>query len=187
MDHLKQDADRLLYQFGLLEILQEYGEPHVIGSVSMDMMAWPDLDIDVINTGMSLQKLHALTRTLLERFSPVWYEAREEVTGEGKTVWFHGLETEITGERWNIDIWFFDAETIAKAEAYCAGIRNRTTENPALREAILRLKRELIRRELYSFEKYHSTDVYRAVLDCGITDIDTFLSAYKKPASSVIS
>ena len=180
MESLRQEADRLLAEFGLLEILREYGEPHVIGSVSMDLMAWPDLDIDVLNTGMCLEKLHRLTGTLLERFSPVWYEAKEELTDEGKTVWFHGLETEITGTRWNIDIWFFDEETIEKAETYCTEIREKVRRNPALREAILTLKKELLSRGLYSFEKYHSMDVYRAVLDQGITGIDTFLTRYRR-------
>ncbi|MBR4960710.1 MAG: hypothetical protein IKY52_07425 [Clostridia bacterium] len=187
MEALKRDAHRLLYEFGLLEILQAYGEPHLIGSASMDLMAWPDLDIDVINTGMSLEKLHTLTRTLLDRFSPVWYEGKEEITDEGKTVWFQGLETEITGTRWNIDIWFFDTETIEIAEAYCGRIRKKTTGNPALRDAILHLKKELLARNLYSFEKYTSMDVYRAVLDLGITDIDTFLTAYEKPSSYTLN
>jgi len=176
MESLKQEANRLLEEFGLLEILREYGEPHVIGSVSMDLMAWPDLDIDVVNTGMCLKKLHQLTVTLLERFSPVWYEAKEEITDEGKTVWFHGLETEITGTRWNIDIWFFDEETIGKAEAYCTEIREKVRWNPALREAILTLKKELLDRGLYSFEKYRSVDVYKAVLELGTCDIEAFLS-----------
>ncbi len=180
MESLRQEADRLLAEFGLLEILREYGEPHVIGSVSMDLMAWPDLDIDVLNTGMCLEKLHRLTGTLLERFSPVWYEAKEELTDEGKTVWFHGLETEITGTRWNIDIWFFDKETIEKAETYCTEIREKVRRNPALREAILTLKKELLSRGLYSFEKYHSMDVYKAVLELGICDIDTFLTQYQR-------
>ena len=177
---LQKEAALLLQEHGLLEILREYGEPHVIGSSTMDLMAWPDLDIDVIPDDMSIDKLHRLTRTLLERFYPLWYEGKEEVNDEGKTVWFQGLETKITGTRWNIDIWFFDRETVEKAEAYCAGIRDAVRKNPAYRDAVLHLKRELIARGLYSFEKFHSTDVYRAVLDCGISDIETFLKEYRK-------
>ena len=180
MMDLCKEADLLLHGHGLLDILREYGEPHVIGSSTMDLMTWPDLDIDVIPDNMTIEKLHRLTCTLLERFSPLWYEGKEEVNDEGKTVWFQGLETEITGTRWNIDIWFFDRGTVEKAEAYCAGIREAVRKNPAYREAILHLKRELLARGLYSFEKYHSTDVYRAVLDCGITDIGTFLQTYRK-------
>ena len=177
---LPKEADLLLHEHGLLSILREYGEPHVIGSSTMDLMAWPDLDIDVIPDSMTIGKLHRLTCTLLERFSPLWYEGKEEVNDEGRTVWFQGLETMITGTRWNIDIWFFDRDTVEKAESYCAGIREAVQKNPAHREAILHLKRELIARGLYSFEAYCSMDVYRAVLECGITDIDTFLRAYQR-------
>ena len=172
----QQEAERLLTESGLLDILREYGEPRVIGSASMDLMVWPDLDIDVIHDDMDIRKLHRLTCTLLERFAPLWYEAKEEVNDEGKTVWFHGMEAVVNGTRWNFDIWFFDRETVEKAEACCAGIRETVGRHPAYREVILQLKRELIDRGLYVFGKYTSMDVYRAVLEQGITDIDTFLA-----------
>lgn len=104
----KQNADHILYEFGLLDKLKEIGTPHIIGSYRMDMMAWNDLDIDIENDNMSLEKLYALSDFILRTFHPVWYEAKEEVNAEGKTVWFHGFETTITGELWNVDLWFFD-------------------------------------------------------------------------------
>lgn len=178
MTNLQAEAGRLLEK--LLPILQEYGEPHIIGSASMDLMAWPDVDVDVVNTGMTLEKLHRLTRTLLDEFAPVWYEAKEEVNDEGKTVWFHGMETMIGGTRWNFDIWFFDRETIDKAEAYCHTVQKAAEKDPAVRSAILTLKKDLLERGLYSFEKYTSMDVYKAVMECGIRDTETFLKEYKK-------
>ena len=87
---LYKEADLLLHGHGLLDILREYGEPHVIGSSSMDLMAWPDLDIDVIPDSMTIEKLHRLTRTLLERFSPLWYEGKKEVNDEAKRCGFRG-------------------------------------------------------------------------------------------------
>ena len=42
---------------------------------------------------MSLKKLYELTSFILSTFNPVWYEAKEVVNDEGKTVWFHGFET----------------------------------------------------------------------------------------------
>ena len=33
------EANRILYDFGLLEKLEEIGKPHIIGSYRMDMMA----------------------------------------------------------------------------------------------------------------------------------------------------
>jgi hypothetical protein len=87
----------------------------------MDMMAWNDIDIDIENQGMSLEKLYQLTSYIIETFHPFWYEAKEEVNDEGQTVWFQGFEAMIDGERWNFDLWFFDRETIEKAEALPPG------------------------------------------------------------------
>ncbi|MDE7303743.1 MAG: hypothetical protein K2N60_10545 [Oscillospiraceae bacterium] len=176
----KEQADYILYQCGLLEELKKYGCPHIIGSYRMDMMAWNDLDIDVENEKMSLDKLHNLSEYIIKTFRPVWYEAKEERTDENKTVWFHGFEMLLNGQLWNIDIWFFDKDTIEKAEQYCDSISRQVSDMPDLKQRITDIKQELISRRLYSFEQYTSMDVYNAVLNQQITNIDDFLAVYKK-------
>ena len=172
----KAQADRILYEFGLLKKLEEIGVPHIIGSYRMDMMVWNDLDIDIENDGMSLDKLYELSSFILDTFHPTWYEAKEEISEEGKTVWFHGFETIITGELWNIDLWFFDKETIAKAENYCDDIAKRASQ--IQKNRIVQIKEELIARDLYSFEKYKSLDVYKAVLENDAADVEEFLQLF---------
>ena len=174
----KEKADGILESSRLLEHLEKYGRPHVIGSCRMDMMAWNDIDIDIENQGMSLEKLYQLTSYIIEIFHPFWYEAKEEVNDEGQTVWFQGFEAMIDGERWNFDLWFFDRETIEKAEAFCDGIAARATA--AQKEQIIGLKQELIARDLYAFDKFHSMDVYRAVLEEGVAAIEEFLEKSPK-------
>lgn len=179
MEGIKQQADRLLYDFGLLEELKKYGTPHVIGSYAMDVMAWNDLDIDVTNERMDMEKLYSLTAAILQKFKPVWYEAKQEVTPEGKTVWFQGFETTVPGELWNVDIWFFDRETIQKADAYCRKTgRQILTMNK--REDIIAIKRALIQKGQYSFEKFTSMDVYAAVLEQNLSTAEEFLLRYAK-------
>ena len=173
----KSQADRLLYEFGLLKKLEEIGVPHIIGSYRMDMMAWNDLDIDVENNGMSLEKLYALSSFILNTFHPTWYEAKEEINEDGKRVWFHGFETMITGELWNVDLWFFDREAICNAESYCDKIAEKASKNQ--KEIIVGIKEELIARDIYSFEKYKSLDVYKAVLENGVTNINEFLTLFE--------
>ena len=141
----------------------------------MGMMAWNDLDIDIENENMSLDKLHRLSQFIIEKFHPVWYEAKEEANAEKKTVWFHGFEAVIGNELWNVDLWFFDKDTIRAAEAYCDGIAQQVKQRPEAKEQIIRLKRELIARKLYSFDRYTSMDVYDAVLNQHISDIESFL------------
>ena len=170
------EANRILYDFGLLEKLEEIGKPHIIGSYRMDMMAWNDLDIDIENYEMTMDKLYELSSFILNTFHPTWYEAKEEINEEGKRVWFHGFETVITGELWNIDLWFFDRETIADAERYCDDIAQRTCQ--IQKDRIVQIKEELIARDLYSFEKYKSLDVYKAVLENDVADVEEFLQLF---------
>lgn len=173
----KTCADRILYEFGLLKRLEEIGDPHIIGSYKMNMMAWNDLDIDIENDTMSLEKLHELSAFIIRTFRPVWYEAKEEVNNNGKTVWFHGFETTVTGELWNVDLWFFDKETILDAEKYCDAVADKTDH--IQKETIINIKRELIERGLYSFDKYKSIDVYEAVIKNNVMTADEFLELLK--------
>lgn len=180
MGTVRENADKILFDMGLMRRLGEIGEPHVIGSYKMDMMAWNDLDIDIENSGMSMEKLYGLTDYMIKTFRPKWYEAKEEITDEGKTVWFQGAEAVINGELWNFDLWFFDRETIRKAESYCEDIAARTAGMPGARESIMEIKRGLLNMGLYGFGdgKYVSMDVYRGVLEQGITGTEQFLKSY---------
>lgn len=170
----KETADYLLYDCGLLKELKKYGRPHMIGSYRMDMMAWNDVDIDVENQNMSLEKLYRLTAFILEKFHPTWYEAKEERNSAGEIVWFQGFETMVTGELWNFDIWFLSKKKIEDTERYCDGIARRASAEQ--KEAIVAIKEALMERGLYSFERYRSIDVYKAVVDMGIETVEQFLA-----------
>ncbi len=58
----------------------------------MDMMAWNDLDIDIENDTMSLDKLYELSTFIINTFHPVWYEAKEEVNDMEKRFGFTDLK-----------------------------------------------------------------------------------------------
>lgn len=174
MNRLEQ-ANHILQDCGLLNELKKYGTPHIIGSYKMNLMAWNDLDIDVENESMSLDKLYQLTKFILDNFNPIWYEAKEETNEQSNKVWFHGFEFYLDNELWNIDIWFLDKDTIEKAEKYSKDISDKVTDNEQLKTAIIEIKEELINRNLYSFDKYTSMDVYDAVLNKGIMNVDEFV------------
>ena len=175
-NEIKANADRILYEFGLLKKLEEIEKTHIIGSYRMNMMACNDLDIDIENNNMSQDKLYELTAFIINNFQPVWYEGKEEINDKGKKVWFLGFETKITGELWNIDLWFFDNATIISAESYCDNIINNTTQTQ--KDTIISIKSELISRGLYSFDQYKSIDVYDAVMNNKVKNINEFLELY---------
>ena len=173
-DEIKVNADRILYEFGLLKKLEEVGKTHIIGSYRMNMMAWNDLDIDIENQNISQEKLYEMTIFILNRFHPVWYEGKEEINDKGKKIWFLGFETMITGDLWNVDLWFFDRETIANTEAFYDNITKNATQ--AQKDAVIKIKKCLIAKGLYSDEKYKSIDVYRAVMEKDVKTIEEFLT-----------
>lgn len=172
----KEIADYFLYECGLLDELKKYGEVHMIGSYRMDMMAWNDLDIDVENTSMSLEKLYQLSQFIIDKFHPTWYEAKQEINADGEVVWFHGFETVMTGELWNFDIWFLDKVKIEDTERYCDTIAEKASR--AQKAKIVEIKEALIAKNMYSFERFRSVDVYKAVIDMDISSVDEFLSEY---------
>lgn len=177
MDNYKNNADKLLYDFGLLDELNNYGTPYIVGSYAMDLMAWNDLDIYVSNESMSTEKLYELTSFIHKTFHPVWYEAKKDVI-DGNTVWFHGFETEILGKLCNVDIWFFDSDTITKALDFGKKIKQKLLANPELKEVVINIKQSLIANEQYGFDKFLSMDVYTAVFEDNVRSYKEFTKKY---------
>ncbi len=177
MNKYKNNADKLLYDFGLLEELNNHGTSYIVGSYAMDLMAWNDVDIYVSNEYMSTEKLYELTSFILDTFHPVWYEAKKDVI-DGKTAWFHGFETELLGELCNVDIWFFDNDTITKALDFSKNINQKLLVNPELKEIIINIKQLLILNEQYGFDKFSSMDVYTAVFEDNVGCYKEFIEKY---------
>lgn len=153
--------------------------------VKGQLLLYPTLNMagikdEYFNPGMSREKLYQLTSFVLDVFHPLWYEAKEEVNDEGKRVWFHGFHVLIDDELWNVDLWFFDTETITKAEAYCDGISSAVQKFPVYRERIFRIKDALRKKGLYGFYQYSSMDVYRAVLELGVQDSEELIAKFEK-------
>lgn len=177
MDNFKNNADKLLYDFGLLNELKNYGTPYIVGSYAMDLMVWNDLDIYVSNEFMSTEKLYKLTSFILNTFHPVWYEAKKDIV-YGKIAWFHGFETEILGELCNVDIWFFNNATITKALDFSKSIKQKLIVTPELKEVVINIKQSLIENEQYGFDKFSSMDVYSAVFEDNVRSNKDFIEKY---------
>lgn len=75
-----------------------------------------------------------------------------------------------------MSIFLCDFSGGAEAERYCSRIAGAASAQQ--REQILAIKRGLLDRDLYAFDKFRSMDVYRAVLEERVGDIDEFLERY---------
>jgi hypothetical protein len=176
MEKIKEKADEILYNLGLLNKLDQYGKTHVIGSYFMNLMVWNDLDIDVENENICLKDIHELLKFVIDNFYPVWIEGKKCILGK-KLCYFIGFETNILNELWNVDIWFFDKTEIAKCKNYCEEINKKLNED--LQKVVIEMKRKLIENGQYS-TRYNSVDVYDAVINKNIRTVDELYEKYKK-------
>lgn len=166
------EADKILYEHKLLSLLENYGKPYIVGSYRMDLMSWNDIDIYVDSDTMSHKKLYNLSNEIFDKFIPTWFEGKGVPTGE-RTDYFIGFETEILGDLWNIDIWFFSGEAINNTLKFNDEIAEKIRKNPVLKEIIINIKTQLQSRNEYGSE-YTSVDVYNAVINQNVKDINEF-------------
>ena len=171
-DRLKREADELLRGYRLLEMLEDYGEVHVIGSYRMGLMTWRDVDVYVENQGVRMTDIYGLMARIFDVLEPKWFEGKEVVEEEHHH-YFVGFETEITGERWNVDIWFFHGGIIREAIEYCDRIVRAVREEPRLGDEIMGIKQALMETGEYGIG-FTSVDVYRAVIENGVNGIEEF-------------
>jgi hypothetical protein len=175
---IKGNAHKILYKYGLIDELNKYGKSHIIGSYKMDLMVWNDLDVDIENNDINMNSIYNLTKFILDKYLPIWFEGKETIM-ENKKCYFLGFETNILKETWNIDLWFLDKLEIEKCEKYCNEIYEKINQNSKLQNYIIEIKKDLIQNGMYS-STYNSVDVYDAVLNYGIKNADELIKEYKK-------
>jgi len=175
---IKENADKILYEYGLLNELNKYGNTHIIGSYKMDLMVYNDLDIDIENTNINMSIIHNITRYVLDNFTPIWFSGRETIMAN-KKCYFLGFETNILEKTWNVDLWFFDKMEINKCVDYCNKISEKINKNPEFQDYIIKIKKELIHNGMYGSE-FSSIDIYDAVLNYSIINVDGLIKNYQK-------
>ena len=172
----RNEADRLLHETGLTDVLSRHGTPAFTGSYFMNTMAWNDLDL-YLQPGENFDP-YAMISDLNAALRPFRFDGFVD----DRSI-FYGCETNITGVRWNIDIWIRSAERIAESHAFCCDILQKMNAHPGAREAILSITTDLIAKGMYGFDKhparhYHSQEIYDAVLNEGILSTAEFMERY---------
>ena len=79
---LVSEANRILHDHGLLEILGKYGKPVVQGSYSLNLMTWRDLDIHLENDHINVEKFFSLGLEIAEKLRPRRMSFRNELESE---------------------------------------------------------------------------------------------------------
>ncbi len=180
---LRREADGLLRDRGLLALLARYGTPHVTGSYALQLMAWRDLDLYLEATGLGLAEFFALGGEIASALCPVRMSFRNERVArtpglpEG-TYWGVYLGDERQGA-WKIDLWAVEPEECRRLLRGQEELARRLT--PEARRTILGIKAQVWAHPEYR-RSFGSQDVYRAVLDHGVSDTEGFWVHITPPA-----
>ena len=171
---LRAEADRLLSS-GLRRELERHGDVHIVGSYALGLMTWRDLDVHIVCETPDLQGFFSLGGALASLLRPQRMHFRDErLTGSARLpeglYWGIYLGDERAGA-WKIDIWQTRREAFVPVRRFAAELSLRL--NDETRAAILAIKTACWRHPEYR-RAFTSTDVYAAVLDRGVRDVESF-------------
>ena len=169
-ERLQADASRVLDDLDLLALLSRAGDPVVVGSTAMGLMALPDIDVSVECDTWNADVIFQVVRRLAShpRVRRLNYDNRIGALNPGFAYDGYYWGVQYRSERaveWKLDLWFWRRGATPGNREYSETLRQRLT--PATRLAILWIKHSLL--EAGRYGKYmRSIDVYAAVLDHGV-------------------
>ncbi len=177
---IKKEADEILFEKGLFKLLSSFGTPHIHGSYALNLMTWRDLDIYLQADEISETDFFVLGSKICSVFAPVKMHFRNELIARTNGLpfglyWGIYLGNERSGA-WKIDIWTVNASECKRCNDYCVGIKKKLTPESILR--ILDIKSQCWKDPEYR-RSYNSMDIYDAVLEKGVEDIEGFKSYLK--------
>lgn len=178
---LRAEADGLLAG-GLAGVLARYGEVHVVGSYALDLMTWRDLDIHLVPPALDLRTFFQLGAELAALLRPHRLHFRDETRAATPGLprglyWGAYLGDERDGA-WKIDLWATDRGELDRVLRFGRAIAAQV--GPRERQAILAIKAACWRHPEYR-RSFTSADVYAAVLEGGVHDVDAFWTYLERP------
>ncbi len=175
-DALQSEASAVLDDLGLFAHLQGAGEVVPIGSYTLGLMVWRDIDLSVYCISLSADRAFAALRPLASHPRVVrlnfdnWRGPNG--TADFPDGYYWGIRYRAEAEReWKIDLWFLPDDLPRKEAARAALMRRQLT--PETRLAILSLKEIWHRVPSYG-RGVSSIDVYDAVLQHGVRTRSAF-------------
>lgn len=168
---LKREAEKMIQECGLPQLLAAYPEWFVGGSYSYDLMCWRDLDIYVLDTQHDLKRCFEVAYELSFRLNAKKSRFTNNVGGEPNGFyWGIKLGNERQGA-WKLDVWFLDSISYEQHAAYSAQMNEKLTAET--RAIILAIKEAYWRRPEYR-DTVTGDQIYRAVLENGVRDLSDF-------------
>ena len=170
---LRDEAFEIIEAFGFLEMLGQYGDARLVGSVALDLVVKPDIDFhlvidrsDVVNVAESIKSSLIADERIREIRVSYYLENYSLKIGIDS---LPGRSAE-----WSIDIWITsDVSTTGFEETE----RIRSLLDEEKRDKVLELKRFYFGKG--QLHNGMSSTIYRAVLDYGVSNLDEFQNYFE--------
>jgi len=175
---LQAEADLVRAQLELDSALGAVGEPIVVGSTALGLMAWRDIDVTVVCRSLDKSQVLAVAAELAAHPDMKEVTYRDD-TGRWNQEpdqypdgFYIGLRYHPEGlPDWKLDIWFVDDPARQPDLNHLRTMPGRLTDEKRL--AILRIKALWSARPEYG-KSVRSWDIYTAVLDHDVRGTDDF-------------
>jgi hypothetical protein len=163
---VRQEADWVMHDIRLQEILAPYGKITLSGSYFLDVMVYPDIDLYI--PPVTIEQLFQIGAHLAtaERVKQVIFEKDYAVLPGGLYL-KPRIDYGDWDRPWKIDIWSIDQVIIDGKMTELQHFKAKM--NPALREQIITYKCSIINAQQRT-PMYSGYFIYKAFIDEGLTD-----------------
>lgn len=174
-DLLQKEAREIIDQLDLINFLSNYGEVNIVGSLAMGLMTWRDIDIDVISKNVSIDSFIKIVYFILKNNKTKTITIQDNTNGKirpnnpnGMYLGFKYQDKNL----WKCDIWL-RYENNHKAKNDIEWVKNNLTTDK--KTIILDIKNKISNDKEYRINVF-STDIYEAVINNGVTNLEEFKS-----------
>lgn len=165
-DVLHRQAEQLLANIQLVEVLSPYGIVTPTGSYYLNVMVYPDIDLYLPE--LTVEQVFAIAGQMAnqKKVVQVVFEQGDAMMPGGLYLKLR-IANSIWGRPWKIDLWSIDPELLEQKMAPMRRFRERMT--PALRLQIIQYKLSVLTPALRT-PMYSGYFIYKAFIDEGLTD-----------------
>ncbi len=165
---LRKEAYKIIEEIGFVALLEPFGQARVVGSVALDLVVKPDIDIHLVLKEIDpINAMKSIAGLLIadERINEI--RISDYLTIDSLKIGIDKLAGVSTD--WSIDIWITSDNSTAGFEDI-DHIKDRLS--PDVRELILEIKRFYYQEGL--LQDGMSTMIYKAVIDDQVASLNEF-------------
>lgn len=181
------EANYILNELGLYNVLKKYGKTFVTGSYFLQLMTWRDLDIYIDFSNMKDEHFFKLGYDLSALLKPYRMSYRNELIEKTPNLpkgLYWGIYTNsIDSDKWKIDIWAVDSKQFNQFKLEIKEL-NSQIDN-VKRTYIMDIKSSICNHSQYRRQLY-SVDIYNAVINENVKSIGEFKTWLQKSKGLIL-